>query len=131
MWPRDFKFLLAKPTLIYQSKIEPNGNVHTMLFPSVNNSEEEKLRPLTKYCLAKTVTGASVKNVIRRFSPETNVERTSKSNCLKILETIRTEKNISNGDLCDAFAEEIYLPLIMPHKDIIPESIKIHYKELQ
>ena len=31
MWPHEFKFLLTKPTLIYQSKIMPDGTIHTIV----------------------------------------------------------------------------------------------------
>ena len=89
------------------------------------------LKQLTKYSRATTITDASVKNVIYRFSPNENIGYASKLDCLRVLEKIRTENNISNDKLCDAFAEEIYLPLILPHKDRIPESIKKYYKELQ
>lgn len=131
MWPHEFKFLLTKPTLIYQSKIMPDGTIHTIVFPSLNNSKKDMLKQLTKYSRATTITDASVKNVIYRFSPNENIGYASKLDCLRVLEKIRTENNISNDKLCDAFAEEIYLPLILPHKDRIPESIKKYYKELQ
>ncbi len=131
MWPHKFKFLLTKPTLIYQSKINSDGTIYTTIFPSFDNSKKDKLRQLVMYSSVKTITDTSVKNVIHRFSPEENVKYASKPDCLKLLEKIRTEKNISNDVLCDAFAEEIYLPLISPHKDSIPEAIKKHYKELQ
>ena len=131
MWPHEFKFSLTKPTLIYRSKIKSDGTIHTIIFPSLNNSKRDMLKQLTAYSRATTITDTSVKNVIHRFSPEENVRYASKSDCLKLLEKMRTEKNISNDELCDAFAEEIYLPLILPYKDSIPESIKRYYKELQ
>ncbi len=131
MWPHEFKFSLTKPTLIYRSIIKSDGTINTIIFPSLNHSEKETLRPLAEYSRTTTITNISVKNVIHRFSTEENLKYVSKLNCLKILEKIRTEKKIANDDLCDAFAEEIYLPLILPHKNRIPESIKKHYKELQ
>ena len=45
--------------------------------------------------------------VIYRFSPNENIGYASKLDCLRVLEKIRTENNISNDKLCDAFAEEI------------------------
>lgn len=131
MWPHDFKFSLTKPTLIYQSIIKPDGTIQTVIFPSLNNSKKDVLKQLPKYSKTKTITETSVKNVIRRFAPEENVTHVSKSDCLSILEKLRIEKSISNDNLCDAFAEEIYLPLILPHKDHIPEAIKRYYTELQ
>lgn len=131
MWSYHFKFLLTKPTLIYQSTIKSDGTIQTVIFPSLSNSKKDTLKQLTEYSQKKTITETSVKNVIHRFSPKENVKHVSKSDCLRVLEKIRTEKNISNDDLCDVFAEEIYLPLILPHKDSIPETIKRYYKELQ
>lgn len=131
MWPHDFKFSLTKPTLIYRSIIRSDGAIHTEIFPSLNNSKRDPLKKLTEYSRATTITQASVKNVIHRFSPGANVKYASKSACLKTLEQIRVESHIPNDELCDAFAKEIYLPLILPHKDSIPESMKEYYRELQ
>ena len=131
MWPHEFKFLLTKPTLIYQSVIESDGSIHTFVFPTLNNSRKELLGRLTEYSRTTTITDTSVKRIIHRYSPNKNLKYASKCDCLQVLEQLRTEMKIPNDDICDAFAEEIYLPQILPHRDDIPESIKRYYSELR
>lgn len=130
MWPHDFKFLLTEPTLIYRSIIHPDDRIETTIFPSLGNSEKDELKPLTEYGPTRTVTIEIIQKMIRRFAPEVKKKYTSKKDCLKALEEIRREKRISNDVLCDAFAEEVYLPLIKTHKKRIPESFKNIFKEL-
>ncbi len=131
MWPHEFKFALTKPTLIYQSRIHDNGTIETLIFPTRNNILQDTLRPLTEYSRATTITVESIKRTISTLSPETNTARlTTKQQCLQTLETLRTEKNISNGTLCDKLAEAIYLPLIASKKEQIPQEIKQHYYDL-
>ena len=131
MWPHEFKFSLTKPTLIYQSVIKPDGTIHTAIFPTLNNTKKDPLRKLTEYSRATTITSVSVERVIHRFSPTVDLKYTSKPDRLRLLQQIREEQPIANDELCDAFADEIYLPLILPHKKHIPESIRKHYSELK
>ncbi|MCD7847333.1 MAG: MamI family restriction endonuclease [Oscillospiraceae bacterium] len=130
MWPHEFKFALTKPTLIYRSIIDSDDTIHTIVFPSLGNCVKDPLKNLADYARATTITETAVKNIIRRFSPGEDVGRLSKPDCLNALERIRHEKRIDNDVLCDAFADEVYLPLILPHKNRIPESIKRHFSEL-
>ncbi len=131
LWPHSFKFLLTKPMLIYRAVIKANGTIETKIFPTLKNTEKTVLKELTEYSGARTITPASVINVIHRFFPGKDVRLTSRHDCLDLLESLRAEHHISNDDLCDAFAEEIYLPLILPHKADLPDAIKRYYEDLQ
>lgn len=129
MWPHKIKFALTNPTLIYKSIIKDDGSIQTIIFPTMNNSYNDELEPLTKYSQTRTVTINAVKNVISRLV-NVNTSLTTKHKCLEFLETKRKENNISNKLLCDTFADEIYLPLIYPLKDRIPQQIRRHFSEL-
>jgi len=130
MWPHDFKFALTKPILIYKSIIKGDGSMQTVVFPSMNNSYPDILKPLTEYSRTKTITVGSIHRVVNRIAHR-SLGNVSKRDCLKELEGIRVHDNIPNELLCDVFAEEIYLPLIQPLKDQIPQKIKEHFTELQ
>lgn len=131
MWPHEFKFLLTKPVLIYRSVIHSDGTIQTVLFPGKHMSCEEQLKALPAYSRATTVTVTAVREVIKQFDPTAKVDALGKAAALQKLEALRIGLGISNEDLCDAFAEQIYLPRILPHKEEIPEEIKRHYSDLQ
>lgn len=130
MWPHEFKFTLTQPVLIYKSLIRSNGNIDTQIFPSMNNSFIDELKPLTEYSRATTITIEAVRKVLERIT-RINACNFSKKDCLLKLEEIRFNKQITNEQLCDIFSEEIYLPRILPLKDKIPNSIKKHFSQLQ
>ena len=129
MWPHDLKFSLTKPVIIYQSIIKADGSINTIIFPSLNNALTDVFRP-SAYSSARTLTPSSARNVLERITGNAR-KSWSKKKCLEQLEIIVAQGNISNDDLCDLFAEEIYLPLIHPVKDQIPLQIREHFTELQ
>lgn len=130
MWPHQFKFALTKPDLIYKSVIKSNGTIETLVFPTLNNRRTDELLPLSEYSGATTITIQAVKRIITRVMGSCPT-LSNKREYLDYLQKIRIQQNIANGDLCDMFAEEIYLPLILPKKNKIPHNIKNHYIELQ
>jgi len=130
MWPYSFKFALTKPDLIYRSIIKDNGCIETCIFPTLNNRKPDELLPFNDYSKAKTITIKSVQKVIKRVTGS-QITFSSKLKYLNHLQKIREERHIANGDLCDMFAEEIYLPLILKKKGSIPQKIRDHYPELQ
>ena len=130
MWPHQFKFALTKPDLIYKSIIKNNGNIETLVFPTLNNQKSDELLSLSEYSGATTITIESVRKIILRVTG-LNPILSNKREYLSYLQKIREERHIANGDLCDMFAEEIYLPLILPKKGSIPQKIRDHYPELQ
>ena len=129
MWPYEFKFALTKPVLIYQSIIKTDGSIDTRVFPTMNNTYEDELKPLVYYARATTITIDSLQKVIRRLMGSSSTSY-SKTELLKLLEKFREENEITNAVLCDTFAEEIYLPLIIPKKSDIPTEIKSKFPEL-
>ena len=130
MWPYQLKFVLTKPILIYRSVIKADGSIENKVFPSLGNTYEDELRPLTEYSGATTLEVSAIREVISLYSPKTNTSSMNKKQCLQFLEDVRRKMKISNGELCDAFADAIYLPLIVPHKKDIPFNIRKHFSEL-
>lgn len=132
LWPHSIKFLLTRPQLIYKAIIKNNGDIDTRIFPTLNNGYPDTLKPLTEYSGAKTITIDIIHKLIERLSGHsTHSTPKKKQDLLESLERIRNENAISNETLCDMFAEEIYLPLIQPVKDQIPNEIRNKYPELQ
>lgn len=50
---------------------------------------------------------------------------------LQLLEDIRKNNNITNADLCNKFADEIYLPKIVLKKADIPLSLRSQFIDLR
>lgn len=50
---------------------------------------------------------------------------------LQLLEDIRKTNNITNADLCNKFADEIYLPKIVLKKADIPLSLRSQFIDLR
>ena len=63
-----------------------------------------------------TISVANIKNVIKKYSPSARVNGLNKEKLLQLLEDIRKNNNITNADLCNKFADEIYLPKIVLKK---------------
>lgn len=130
MWPHDFKFTLTMPKLIYQSLICEDGKIITKIFPNNGLERIDELKPLLNYSRAKTLTVASLKKTIHKFAPDICTAQKSKTALINILEDLRLTDHISNDNLCDALADAIYLPKIIPVKKSIPPQIRLIYPEL-
>ena len=131
MWPHMLKFALTEPTLIYRSKITNDGNIITDVFPSKNNTYSDVLLPLSSYSGSTTISVANIKNVIKKYSPSARVNGLNKEKLLQLLEDIRKTNNITNVDLCNKFADEIYLPKIVLKKADIPLSLRSQFIDLR
>lgn len=130
MWPYRLKFLLTKPILIYRSRIKEDGTIDTMIFPTMGNSYTDVLEPLPTYSRADTITLDAIHKVLNNLGIETSALPKNKRTCLQLLEKLRTKNNIDNDTLCDALADAIYLPLILPQKASIPDVIKQQFSDL-
>lgn len=130
MWPHNLKFLITKPQLIYQSRITGGGEIRTDIFPSLGNARPEELKPLPDYSRATTLTADIVQRVLRRIDPANAASGSNKRVLLNRLEGLRRGNSLNNSNLCDAFADEIYLPRIRPQADKIPDPIKAFYPDL-
>lgn len=128
MWPYMLKFALTNPKLIYRSRISAEGKIHTEIFPSLGNGYDDEIKPLPTYSGSKTITTEHVKKIIKRIN-DSEVVEASKKKLLEKLENLRQAYKISNSELCDMLAEEIYLPRINPKKDQIPEEIKAMFSD--
>lgn len=131
MWPHQFKFALTQPELIYQSLIKEDGTINTRIFPTMNNKYLDELRPLQDYSHATTITLDVAKAVLLKFDPKATTSGKSKKSILEMIEALRISKKLSNKDLCDAFADAIYLPLLLPKKAQLPTHLTQYYSELQ
>ena len=73
----------------------------------------------------------NIKNVIKKYSPSARVNGLNKEKLLQLLEDIRKTNNITNADLCNKFADEIYLPKIVLKKADIPLSLRSQFIDLR
>lgn len=106
-----------------------DGNIITDVFPSKNNTYSDVLLPLSSYSGSTTISVANIKNVIKKYSPSARVNGLNKEKLLQLLEDIRKTNNITNADLCNKFADEIYLPKIVLKKADIPLSLRSQFIE--
>lgn len=74
---------------------------------------------------------ANIKSVIKKYSPSARVNGLNKEKLLQLLEDIRKNNNITNADLCNKFADEIYLPKIVLKKADIPLSLRSQFIDLR
>lgn len=130
MWPYELKFLLTKPLLIYRSHIKSDGTIWTKLFPGNGMPQPEELKTLTEYSLARTITAEAARRALVRVTGKAP-GKMSKREYLDQLEKKRSTLPLSNDQLCDLLAEEIYLPRIKPVKAQIPMRIRMHYPSLK
>lgn len=131
MWPHSFKFLLTKPHMIYKAKIYPDNRIKTIIFPTLNNTEDTTLGDLQLHSGAKTIEPKHIISVIKRFDPDFNKSYMKKKELLGYLEDLKVEYNIGNNVICDAFAKEIYLPLLKVNNNRIPAKYKEMYPDLR
>jgi len=89
------------------------------------------LLPLSSYSGSTTISVANIKNVIKKYSPSARVNGLNKEKLLQLLEDIRKNNNITNADLCNKFADEIYLPKIVLKKADIPLSLRSQFIDLR
>lgn len=92
---------------------------------------EDVLLPLSSYSGSTTISVANIKNVIKKYSPSARVNGLNKEKLLQLLEDIRKNNNITNADLCNKFADEIYLPKIVLKKADIPLSLRSQFIDLR
>lgn len=98
-----------------------------------NNDEFAKLLDPYRYSYSgsTTISVANIKNVIKKYSPSARVNGLNKEKLLQLLEDIRKTNNITNADLCNKFADEIYLPKIVLKKADIPLSLRSQFIDLR
>lgn len=89
------------------------------------------LNTLSSYSGSTTISVANIKNVIKKYSPSARVNGLNKEKLLQLLEDIRKNNNITNADLCNKFADEIYLPKIVLKKADIPLSLRSQFIDLR
>lgn len=96
-----------------------------------SNTYSDVLLPLSSYSGSTTISVANIKNVIKKYSPSARVNGLNKEKLLQLLEDIRKNNNITNADLCNKFADEIYLPKIVLKKADIPLSLRSQFIDLR
>lgn len=130
MWPHQFKFALTQPKLIYRSLIKADDSIDTQIFPTSGNTYVDELLSLEEYSRATTLKVAAVRMVLQHFTGNVGMAGKGKKKLLEQLEMIRQIEGISNGELCDAFADAVYLPLLVYQKDKIPKHLRQYYSSL-
>jgi len=131
MWPYHIKFYLTCPQLIYKSRITVDNKIETLVFPTLNNTYFDVLPALNIFSKSKTLTKEALDISINQLNARLVTQDKTKPQLIKILQTLREQNNIPNDQLCNTLASAIYLNLILPKKDKIPEAIKQSYSELQ
>lgn len=103
----------------------------TQQTPQARMGYSDVLLPLSSYSGSTTISVANIKNVIKKYSPSARVNGLNKEKLLQLLEDIRKTNNITNADLCNKFADEIYLPKIVLKKADIPLSLRSQFIDLR
>ncbi len=129
MWPYELKFALTNPKLIYRSQVYSDGRIETRVFPTMNNTFIDQLKPLQIYSQSKILKIDAIKSVIKKVSYSTSVKGTKKV-LLERLEQLRKENNISNKELCDLLSDAIYGPRIYMFKKTIPNNLQKYCQKL-
>jgi hypothetical protein len=90
----------------------------------MGNTEIDVIKPLWTYHRSRTITESSIHCVFSKLNPSIHVPNLSKIELLLLLEKYRTENGYTNSELCDAFAEAIYLPLLKGKTQAVPDKYK-------
>lgn len=130
MWPHSFKFAITQPTLVYRSLIRGDGSIDTLVFPTKGNFYVDELLPLYEYSKATTLKLKAVQEVFQKFAIGETIKGKSKIKLLQRLEEVRKTYSLSNEELCDAFADVVYLPLLEDKKEKIPKHLREYYQYL-
>lgn len=109
----------------------PGGKSGARGYDLVIDTYSDVLLPLSSYSGSTTISVANIKNVIKKYSPSARVNGLNKEKLLQLLEDIRKTNNITNADLCNKFADEIYLPKIVLKKADIPLSLRSQFIDLR
>lgn len=118
MWPHHFKYYLTKPIKIYESTIKENNEIETHIFmPDVKKCDRIKF---SQFVRAKTITLENLNNVVDKFKIEVN-DKSCKSKILKSIDEWLQINDDKYEYFVDEFAKSVYIPLIKPHKEQIPE----------
>ena len=121
LWPYSLKFEMMAPLLIYRSKIDKNGSIKTILFPELTPPQPHKLSDLTELP-ARSIDYLSLCNLAKKYGIPIPAKCSTKK-LLKIMQTYRKEKNISDAELIKQLQNVIYLKSIAAYIDVLPAGI--------
>lgn len=113
MWPHMLKFRLCNPKIIYQSKIDVNGQINTVYF-DVENPCVENFSNLTQYSRSKNLTDKTLINLCEEFGIQL---LDSPTEVLCEIEKIALSSQLSNDNLIHRFANAFYKEPIICAKD--------------
>ena len=119
MWPYQFKYYLTKPIKIYESTIKEDNTIETHIFmPDEKKCDRVEF---ARFSNANTITLKNLNDVINKFNIHVQNKNDKRTMLLDI------DKWLKDNDdkyeiFVDEFAKSVYIPLIKPYKDEIPET---------
>jgi len=119
-WPYSLKFELMRPQLIYQSIIQSDDTIKTVVFPGRNAAAPHPLSSMSVHVRAH-VDAEIWAELAATFGGKSLRTRTEH---IAHLETIRQGGKYSNDAICDAFARLLYGHLVTKHLDVIPKELQ-------
>ena len=122
LWPYSFKFELMQPQLVYRAKIESDDSIHTIIFPQLQEAVPNKLSPLTTIP-SRSIEASAVQREAVAIGVKIPSGMTSKET-LKMLQTERERKNISDEVLIPVLQRAMYYDKIQAHLSALPEEAR-------
>jgi hypothetical protein len=130
VWPYAPKSYLMNPYLIYRSVIHADNTVETLVFP---NTGQERIESFDFSLVSRstTISREGLIRCIRYFDVASlnDADAGDKKELAVLLQTICSENDISNEDMCDALALSIYAPELIDGVEKIPPTINYHMLE--
>jgi hypothetical protein len=120
LWPYSLKFELMQPELIYRSVIKADDTINTVVFPGRDKAAPHPFSDLSVHARTK-VPEAVWRSVALRFKGPRTGNRKSD---MAFLEQIRSSGKVTNDELCNLIAQELYRPLVESHVGSLPKQLK-------
>ena len=120
LWPYSLKFELMRPQLVYQSIINPDDTIKTVVFPGRDKPAPHPFSDLAVHARTKVPEEVWRSAAQRMKGPRTGTRKTD----MAFIEQVRTSGRVSNDDLCDLLAQELYRPLVTPHVSSLPKPLR-------
>jgi len=127
MWPHSLKFYLTRPELIYRSVIMHDDTITTKIFPTLGNTYIDEFFSLREFSRATTLTEKALRNSINSLFSMKMPENRSKNEMINFFDENRAL--CDPLQICETFADNIYLPLISGKEKYIPHEIKRYFSD--
>lgn len=120
LWPYSLKFQLMRPHLLYQSVIHPDDTIDTLVFPGRDQPVPHPLSPMNVHARTRVPDEVWRSAVVRMKGPRFGTRKGDMAS----IEQVRASGAMSNDELCDLLAQELYRPLVARHLASLPKELR-------